>query len=159
NLRHLIALRVARLADDERTALEAGSLVGRTFSAPLVASALGTDLVETESWLAHLAEIGHMVRAAGESLWPDGTAAAAYQLTHYLYEEALRDRGPPARRQMLHKRIAARLESAYGDRAAEIATDLAYHLEASGQLDRALPYVEQGVDRAVRRGATRDALA
>lgn len=157
-VRQLIALRVARLDESERTALEAGSLIGRTFSAALVAAALDADVVETEERLSRLAQIGHMVCGAGESRWPDGTAAGAYQLTHYLYGEAIRDRVPPARRQILHQRIAARMERAFGNRADEIAVDLAYHLEASGQPDRALPYLEQAVDRAVRRGAPRDAL-
>lgn len=159
HLRQLIAMRVGRLDESARAALEAGSLVGRTFSAALVAAALDDDVVETERCLARLAEIGHMVQAAGESRWPDGTVSAAYRLTHYLYQAALRERVPPARRQSLHRRMATRLEQAYGERAVEIATDLAGHLEASGQAERAVPYLEEAVQRAVRRGAPHDALA
>lgn len=158
-LRQMIVLQVDRLGESERAALEAGSLAGRTFSAALVASALDADLVGTEERLARLAENRHMIRAAGESRWPDGTAAGAYTLDHYLYQSVLRERVPPARRRLLHERIATRLEAAYGDRAAEIATELAFHLEAAGRLERALPYNEEGAARALRRGASREALA
>lgn len=157
-LHQMIALQVERLADDERALLEAGSLAGRSFSAALVAAALDGDVIETEERLARLAENGLMVVADGESVWPDSTAAGAYRLTHFLYQSVLRDRVPAARRRRLHERIATRLERAYRGHTADVAAELAFHFEACGQAERAVPYNEEGAGRAVRRGAAREAL-
>jgi predicted ATPase len=63
----------------------------------------------------------------------------------------------PARRRRLHQRIGQRLERGYGDRAAEIATQLAFHFEAGGDVARADPYLEEAAARAAKRCAPREA--
>src|SRR5262245_27501686 len=158
-LRQLIAAHIERLAAADRTALEAASLAGRRFSAALVSAGLDADVVDIEERLAHLADNGVMVCSDGASEWPDGTTAGAYRFNHFLYQSVLRDRVPPARRQQLHERIAARLERAYGGQLAEVSAELAFHLEAAGQAERAVPYLEEAAARAVRRGAHREAAS
>src|SRR5262249_19240561 len=93
----------------------------------------------------------------GSSEWPDGTVAEAYRFDHSLYQSVLRDSVPLTRGRSLHERIAARLEQAWADRIAEISTELASHLEASGQAERAVPHLEEGAARALRRGAAHEA--
>lgn len=158
-LRQMIAAQLDRIAPLEREMLEAGSLAGRTFSAALVAAALDCEVVEVERQLSRLAASEHFVRAAGRSEWPDGTVAGAYQLSHSLYRSVLGDAVPPARSRQLHGRIAARLERAYENRSEEIGAELAYHFERSGDVDRAVPYLEQSAARAVRRAAAHEAVA
>lgn len=158
-LRQLIAAHIERLAAADRTALEAASLAGRRFSAALVSAGLDADVVDIEERLAHLADNGVMVCSDGASEWPDGTTAGAYRFNHFLYQSVLRDRVPPARRQQLHERIAARLERAYAGQLAEVSAELAFHLEAAGQAERAVPYLEEAAARAIRRGAHREAAS
>jgi DNA-binding winged helix-turn-helix (wHTH) protein/tetratricopeptide (TPR) repeat protein len=156
-LRQLIAAHIERLDDADRTALEAGSFVGRRFSAALVAAALAADTMDIEERLARLARKGLMIAADGSSDWPDGTVAGAYRFDHSLYQSVLRDGVPPTRGRSLHERIAARLEQAWAGRVADVSTELASHLEASGQAERAVPHLEEGAARAMRRGAAHEA--
>jgi DNA-binding winged helix-turn-helix (wHTH) protein/tetratricopeptide (TPR) repeat protein len=158
-LRQLLTAQIERLSEAERAALEAGSVAGRTFSAASVAAALDEDVVEVEARLEHLARREQLVRVAGESAWPDGTAAGRYQFIHSLYQDVLSGRVPPARRRRLHARIAVRLEAAYGDKATEVAARLAAHFEAAGQTERAVLYLEEAAARAARMGTTREAAA
>jgi tetratricopeptide (TPR) repeat protein len=156
-LRPMIHTQIDRLGDADRELLEASSVAGRTFSAALVASALDTGVVDVEARLERLARRGQLVRATGEAMWPDGTVAGRYELIHSLHQHELMERVPPARRRLLHARIATRLETGYGRRALEIASELAYHFEAAGQSERAVPYLEEAATRAVRRGASAEA--
>jgi len=157
-LHELIATHVDRLNDIERTALEAGSLVGRRFSAALVAAALDMEVVVVEERLARLAHNGLMVSADGASEWPDGTLAGVYRFNHFQYQSVLRDRVPPARQRQLHHRIAARLERAFTGHLAEVSGELALHFEAGGEADLAARHLEEAALRAIRRGANREAV-
>ena len=158
-LGQMIAVQIDRLDAADLEVLEAGGLMGKTFSSAAVAAALDADLVAVDARLARLARNEHLVRVAGESAWPDGTVAGAYELIHSLYQRVLTDRLAPAVRRQMHQRIAARLETAYADQAAEIATELAFHFEAAGDPDRAARHLEEAAARAGRRGADREAVA
>jgi DNA-binding winged helix-turn-helix (wHTH) protein/tetratricopeptide (TPR) repeat protein len=157
-LAQMIQSQVDRLAAADRTVLEAASVVGREPSAAAVAAALGADLLDTEDRLTALALRGPFLRAAGEITWPDGTAAGAYELTHALYQKVLHDGIPPARRRLLHRRIADRLEAVFADRHREIAADLALHLEEAREVARAVPHLHEAAARAESRGASREAV-
>ena len=158
DLHRLIAAHVDRLDDEDRTALEAGSVVGRRFSAALVAAALDADTVVVEQRLARLARAGLIVCSDGATEWPDGTVAGAYRFNHFLHQSVLRDRLPPAWRRQLHERIAARIEQAFAGHVADVSAELAVHLEASGHAERAVPNLEELAARALRRGAHREAV-
>lgn len=158
-LRQMIAMQADRLGDDEREVLETASLVGRAFSAAVVAAAAGRDVVAVEATLDRLARREQLVRATDEGAPAGPVAAGSYEFIHALYRDVLGDRVPPARRRLLHGRIAACLERDAGGRAAEIATDLAFHFEAAGEPERAAPHLETAAATAVHRGAHREAAA
>src|SRR5262249_51516359 len=123
----------------------------------LVAAALAADTMAIDERLVRLARKGLMIVADGSSEWPDGTVAGAYRFDHFLYQSVLRDSGPPTRGGSLHGRLPAPLEQAYAERIAEVSTELASHLESSGQAERAVPHLEEGAARAIRRGAAHEA--
>lgn len=157
-LRQMIAAQNERLAPSERELLAAGSLAGRSFSAALVAAALDHDLLAVEAGLERLAQHRQIVQTAGESRWPDGTVAGVYRFAHALYQNVLSEQVPPAQRRHLHGRIAARLEAAYGQGRREVAAELAFHFEAGGQAERAVPYIEAASDRALQLGSGHEAV-
>jgi DNA-binding winged helix-turn-helix (wHTH) protein/tetratricopeptide (TPR) repeat protein len=157
-LHELIEAHLERLDDVEQMALEAGSLVGRRFSAALIAAALDEDVVAIEKRLARLAHDGLMVSADGASEWPDGTVAGAYRFNHFQYQRVLRDRVPPARQRLLHQRSATRLEQAFTGHLSEVAGELALHFEASGQAEQAVVHLEEAAARSIRRGSNREAV-
>jgi tetratricopeptide (TPR) repeat protein len=156
-LREMVATQIERLSEGEREVLEAGSVVGRTFSAAVTAAALDADVVDIEARLERLARQEQLVRGAGEGVWPDGTVAGRYEFIHSVYQHVLADRIRPAGRRRLHQRIATRLEAGYGRKSAEIAAELAYHFEAGGEPERGVPYLEDGAARAVLRCGSREA--
>jgi predicted ATPase len=61
------------------------------------------------------------------------------------------------RRATLHARIGLRLEAAYGDRASEVAARLAVHFEEGRDVRRAIVYLQQAAQTAVRRSALEEA--
>src|SRR5262249_21902546 len=145
--------------DTDRLLLEAASAAGAQFSAASVAAAVEQDLVSVEQRCTALARGGQFVRATAAAEWPDGTVAGGYQFIHELYRTVLYESLPPAHAQRLHQRIGHRLEQAYGQRADELATELAVHFERGRDPVRAIAYLEKAATHCNRRGAHREAIA
>jgi len=98
------------------------------------------------------------LRARGTEKWPDGTVAARYGFVHALYQEVLYDRVLGARRARLHRRIGERGEEGYGERAREIAVELAVHFERGRDYRQAVRYLEQAGENAIQRSAHVEAI-
>jgi predicted ATPase len=94
----------------------------------------------------------------GQATWHDGTVAARYSFRHTLYQQVIYEGLPAGRRHQLHRRLAARLEQAYGDQVGEIATDLAQHWQRGGEAERAVGYRGLAAQKANRRAAPREAI-
>jgi DNA-binding winged helix-turn-helix (wHTH) protein/predicted ATPase len=147
-----------RLTDAERQLVEAASVAGHEFSVASVAAALGQDLVLVEESCLRLARRGQFIRSAGSVEWPDGTMAARCEFIHELYRHTTYDRIGVARRAQLHHRIGERQEAAYGERAKDLAVELALHFERSGDRQRAMLYRRAAGEQALSRSAYREAV-
>jgi predicted ATPase/DNA-binding winged helix-turn-helix (wHTH) protein len=158
NIRQMIEKQIARLSKEDQLVLEAASISGMNFSALAIASALGEDVVEVEARCEELARRNCFLRACGVGEFPDGTVSARYEFIHWLYINAFYERIPAARRARLHKDMAERGEIIYGSRAGEIATELAMHFEQGRDYKRAVKYLQQAADNAIRRFAYREAV-
>jgi predicted ATPase len=134
-IQQMIAHNLERLDVSEQAMLEAASVVGAEFSAAAVAAALEQPLTEVEACCAGLAWREQFINAEGVVHWPDGVIAAGFSFHHSLYKEELYEGVPAARRGELHRRIAQRLENAYGECAPEVAAELAHHYRGAG-IDR-----------------------
>jgi predicted ATPase len=75
-----------------------------------------------------------------------------------LYQNTLYDRLSASRRIQLHRRIAERGEDVYGERAREIAAELAMHFEQGSNHKRAIKYLQQAADNGIRRFAYKEAV-
>jgi len=64
-----------------------------------------------------------------------------------------------ARRVRLHRQIGEREEAGYGERAREIAAELAVHFERGHDYHKAIQYLQQASENALRRSAYREALS
>jgi tetratricopeptide (TPR) repeat protein len=93
------------------------------------------------------------------STWPDGTVAATYEFRHALYRDVLYERVPAGQRGELHRRVAERQESAYGERETEIAAELAHHFYRANNQSKAVKYFQLAGRQAVRRSADREAIS
>jgi predicted ATPase/DNA-binding winged helix-turn-helix (wHTH) protein len=158
SVRHLLARQRERLLPDEQQVLEAASLSGLEFSAATVAAALETEVTQVEDHCGRLAEQQQFLHYAGISEWPDGTRAARYGFVHALYQEFWHERVSVGKQQQWHLRMGERMEAAYGVRAREIAAELALHFAEGRDYRRAVQYLHQASENAVRRSAHQEAI-
>jgi DNA-binding winged helix-turn-helix (wHTH) protein/predicted ATPase len=159
NIRQLIGKQIDRLKAEERRLLQAASIAGFEFSAAAVAAAVGVSVAEVEERCEVLAQQQRFLRPAGYTEWPDGTQSARYRFHHALYQYLWNERVTPHQRPQLHQKIGERLEIAYGNRAGEIAAEIALHFEQGQDYKRAVQYLQQAAQNALRRSANKEALA
>lgn len=155
-LSQMIQKQVERLTEDEQAMLAVGCVAGSEFSAA-VGTAGGIDVEEAERRCDTLARRGQFLRAAGVAEWPDGTVAGRYAFIHSLYQHVLYGRLPFGHRATLHLRTGERLEQGYGQRAGEIAGELAVHFAEGRDADRAARYHQQAAQVALRQHGYREA--
>jgi predicted ATPase len=155
----LVARQRERLQLEDQRVLAAASVAGMEFSAAAVAAALTMDTTVVERHCERLAERQHFLRRVGIEEWPDGTLAARYTFLHALYQQLWHERVTPTQLQHHHLQIGQRKERAYGDRAGEIAAELAVHFEQGQDYGKAVRYLQQAGQRAVQRSANVEAIA
>ena len=158
-IREMIEQQLERLNAEEQRVLEVASVAGVEFSAAAVAAGTETAIDEVERRCAALARRGQFLQARGTAEWPDGTIATRYGFLHALYQEVTYERIPMGRRANLHQRIGEQIETAYGERAKEIAAELAVHFERGRDYQRAVRYLQQAGELASKRLALREAIA
>ena len=159
NVRQIIEKQVENLSDQEQRVLETASVAGVEFSTSIIAATLDQHNIYVEDICAKLAERHLFIRFVGTSELPRGEVAARYGFIHALYQNALYDRLPVAKRAHLHKKLAEHLELALDDRAGEMAGELAVHFEKGRDYRRAVRYLQQAVQNASSRSANREAEA
>ena len=153
DLRRTIERQIDRLAAGERRVLEVAGLLGGAYSAASVAAGLDCSVSEVEETMGGLARRNAFIHAGGVGEWPDGTVSASFDFQHAQYAEVLSGRLSPARRAEVHRRIASRLEAAYGDRAAEVAAELAVHFDQARDIPRAVLYLQHAAETDRQRSA------
>jgi predicted ATPase len=158
NLQHMIEQQVSQLSLEEQQLLEVASVAGVEFSAATVAAGLGEEIARSETRCLKLARYGQFLRACGTDEWPDGALAGRYEFLHTLYRDALYERLTVSQRVHLHRRIGERKEAAYGAKGHAIAAELAVHFIQGRDYQRAVRYLQQAADNAVRRYAFQEAL-
>ena len=153
SIRQMIERNLERLQPEEQAVLESASVAGGEFSAAAVAAALERPQNEVEACCARLSRHEQFVTGQGPIAWPDGTVAAGFRFHHALYQEVLYRRLPAGHRVQLHRLIAVREEAGYGERASEVATELANHYLRANDKQKAIQYFQLAGQRAIARGA------
>jgi tetratricopeptide (TPR) repeat protein len=159
SLQQMIEKQIERLSPQDRRVLEVASVAGEEFSAAAVAAGAGIEVEAVEEYCGELTRHEQFLRARGTADWPDGTVAARYGFLHALYQDVLYGQLTARRRRLLHQQIGERVEQAYGERAREIAAELALHFERGRDYHRAVRYLQQAGENAVRRSAHHEAVA
>jgi DNA-binding winged helix-turn-helix (wHTH) protein/predicted ATPase len=157
-LQQMIERNLDRLSTEEQRVLEAASVAGVEFSAAAVAAALERPVGDIERCCAGLSRREQFVTPSEATNWPDGTVASRFRFHHALYGEVLYDRVPASHRVELHRRIAEREENAYGERAQEIAAELAHHYACAHDKNKAIQHFTRAGRQAVRRSAHDEAI-
>jgi predicted ATPase/DNA-binding winged helix-turn-helix (wHTH) protein len=158
DLRRMIGHELDRVLPHQRRILEAASAAGVEFCAAAVAAAESLSLDDVEQCCAELARRASFLTSLGSDTWSDGTVAGRYGFHHALHQEVVYERISMGRRVELHRRIGTRLEAGLGERAVEIATELAMHFERGRDVSRAIRYLRLAGEIATQRSATREAI-
>ena len=156
-VRPLLEQQLERLPPEAQQVMEVASVAGVTFAAAAVAAGLEAPTAQMETRCEALARY-HLVQAVGLTHWPDGTVTTHYTFTHALYQQAAYERIGSGRRVQLHQRLGTRLAAAYGARAGEVAAELAVHFEHGRDYRRAVQYLQQAGENAIRRCANQEAI-
>jgi class 3 adenylate cyclase len=138
-LENLLVARIDRLPDEARGIAQAAAAIGRRFPVRVLAEVAGADVDDALSTLFR-AEIVREVRR-----YPDFECA----FTHGLLHEAALSTLTAARKRDLYVQVAAAFESVYAESLDDHLERLAHYHAQSGNLPRALEYLERA------RGAAR----
>lgn len=157
NLRQLIEKQIERLNPDQRMVLEAASVAGMECSTVAIAAGLENTVEWVEEHCEELAGRHQFLSPGWLVELPDGTITPRHRFVHVLYRDVPYRMMAPMRRAQIHQRIAERGVAIYGDRASEIAAELAMHFEQNRDWPRALEYLIQAAENATRKSAHHEA--
>ena len=158
NIKQMIDRHVDHLAVETQRTLEAASVAGLEFSTPALAAGLEEDPRVVEARCNELARQRQYIQECGVQELPTGEVVTRFGFVHALYQNVLYERLPVARRVQLHRLIGERGEEVYGERATEISAELAMHFERGRDYKRAIHYLKQGANNAIRRFAYQEAV-
>jgi DNA-binding SARP family transcriptional activator len=144
----VVAARLALLSDEARAVAEVASAVGRDFRFDILAQA--SDL-EEDALVRGLDELWRrqIVRVQDEERW---------DFSHDRIREVAYSSIGPARRRLIHRRIAQGMELLFGSRLDDVSASIAAHLDRGGQQARAIPFLERAAAVAVRVSANEEAI-
>jgi DNA-binding SARP family transcriptional activator len=144
----VVGARLALLSDEARATAEVAAAVGRDFQFDLLARA--SDLEEA-ALVRSLDELWqrHIVRVQADERW---------DFSHDRIREVAYSGIGPARRRLIHRRIAQAMELLFTGRLDEVSASLAVHLDRGGQPGRAVPFLERAAAVAERVYANEEAI-
>jgi predicted ATPase/DNA-binding SARP family transcriptional activator len=144
----VVAARLGLLSAGARSVAELAAAVGRDFQFDLLAQA--SDL-EEDALVRALDELWHrqIVRAQDGSRW---------DFTHDRIREVAYGSIGPARRRLIHRRIAHAMELLSANRLDEVSASIAVHLDRGGQPVRAVDFLDRAAAVAARISANEEAI-
>ncbi len=147
SVQSVLAARIDRLAEREKSVLHTAAVIGRTFSEAVLARIV--DLPGTG-----LAAVLHALTDAEfvfqESLYPE----AEYSFKHPLTQEVALNSQLQDRRRCTHAAVARAVESTYRGRLDEHASLLAHHWESAGEAMEAARWHRRAAEWALGRDPT-----
>ncbi len=159
NIKQMIEKQLDHLTIEKQQTLEIASVAGVEFSSAALIAGSEEPREVIEARCDALAHDRQFIQELGITELPTGEVVTRYAFVHALYQNALYERLSQARRVQIHRRIGEGGEQVYGERAKEIAGELAMHFERGRDYLRAAKYRQQAADNAIRRFAFSEAVA
>ena len=145
----VLLARIDRLNDDLKQLLQVASVIGRVFSAPVLAE-MAEHRPDLEDMLLQLEEL--------EFIYPTTLAPQReYSFKHVLTQQAVYDALLRSKRETLHERVGRAIETVYGDQLEAFSEVLAYHYGRSPNADKAVEYLDRANRKAIRMNAMAEA--
>ncbi len=142
SLREVIRVRVARLAEGHKRALETGAILGSRFNVDALRVISGLEAGILGDAMRELLRLGLV-----------GETASGYEISHVRIRDYLLDGMNADERRELHRRAATFLNETPNPPLERIA----YHFQQCGQMDLALDVLEQAGDAAMKISAYKSA--
>jgi tetratricopeptide (TPR) repeat protein len=153
----IVVLRLDRLEADLQRALRYASAEGERFLSTVLAHVAEVDELALEERLAVVERVHRLISSRGE-LEIGWELATIYHFTHILFQDELYGRLQPKERALVHRRTGLALEELYGDKAGQIASELALHFDEGRAYEKALKYSLLAAQAAERLFAAREAI-
>ena len=155
----VIEERISRLSEKLREVLVFASVEGEEFTAEVVARLQDTEVRDLIRLLSSkLDKKFHLVSARGIRRM-GRQRLSIYKFQHILFQRYIYNSLDEVERSQLHEEVGTALETLYGERLEEIAIQLARHFQEAGITDKAVDYLRQAGDRAVRLSANEEAIS
>jgi adenylate cyclase len=154
----IVTMRIDRLEEDLRRALQYASVEGERFLSSPLARVLEVDELVLEERLGLAERVHRFIRTEGE-LEIGWELTTIYEFAHVLFQKTLYDGLQPRQRVLLHRRTGLALEELYGQAADAIAPQLALHFTEGRVFDKALDYSLVAGREAQRLYAPREAIS
>jgi DNA-binding SARP family transcriptional activator/predicted ATPase len=158
----VIAERIGRLAEPLQAAVRVASVEGEVFTAEVVARVQAADEWEMVSRLSSELDRRHRLLRAQGFQRIDDQRLSHYRFRHILFQKYLYNSLDRVERAHLHEAVGDTLETLYEQQVegmAAIAGQLAWHYQEAGMAAKAIGYLRQAGDRAVRLSANEEAIA
>ena len=154
----VIAERLERLPDKLKRFLKLGSIEGEEFTAEVIARADGANERDVVRALSEELDKRHQLVGALGVRRSAGQRLSHYRFRHILFQKYLYQQIDAVERSYLHEEVGVHLESLLGDHAGEATAQLARHFEEAGLAEKAVGYLQQAGERAVRLAANEHAV-
>jgi predicted ATPase len=138
SVQSLLASRVDRLSPNDRTLLQAASVIGRRFDPLLLAVAVNDTDVDARLAAMQSLDLVHRVGKSDD-----------YSFKHALVRDALYQSLLSEARSALHAKIGKEIERRGGNRLPEVAEILAHHFSNSNMADKAFAYLSMAGSKAL----------
>lgn len=145
-----IESRIERLSEELQTVLSIACVEGETFTAEVVARIQGRPVQELIRQLSKELDKKHRLISPRTIEWigPARQQLSIYRFRHQLFQDYLYQHLDGAERRYLHGAVGRALEQLHEGRQKLIATQLAWHFEAAGDLTSAIDYRRESGETA-----------
>jgi adenylate cyclase len=150
--------RVSRLDDELKEILNVASVEGEEFTAEVVAIISGVNQRKLIRWLSSELDRHHRLVIAQGMRRIGANRLSAYRFRHSLFQEYLYKNLDDVERSVLHEDMGGELERLYEGQTDEIAPQLARHFQEAGIHEKAIDYLLQAGNRAIRLSAHPEAI-
>ena len=147
----ILAARIDRLRNDEKTLLQTLAVLGRQFVLSLARAVAGHSDAELERLLANL-QLGEFVYEQ------PSISDVEYIFKHALTQEVAYNSILQERRKQLHEDVGRAIELLYPSSLDDHLPDLAHHYSRSGNQAKAVEYLRLAGSQAMARGALHQAV-
>jgi len=142
----VLAARIDRLGEREKAVLQTAAVIGREFAEPILQRVAARPETELRAALQTLVRAEFLYEAA---LFPEFEYAFKHPLTQEVaYSSLLLER-----RKALHERTAQAIEALHAGHLDERYGELAHHYGQGGNVPKAVEYLRQAGQQAIRRSA------